>query len=82
MAWIRVVPLDRAQGRLKAIYDASIKRSGKVFGIVRSQSLDPPALSASMALYTTTTTTPRAPLSRWFRELIGVTVSRLNECHY
>ena len=35
-----------------------------------------------MSLYGATTTRPDAPLPRWFRELIAVTVSRLNHCFY
>jgi alkylhydroperoxidase family enzyme len=35
-----------------------------------------------MRLYVATTTSPRSPLPRWFRELIAVEVSRANDCSY
>ena len=82
MAWIRTVRDDEAEGRLKAHYEAAIKRAGRVYGIVRLMSVQPEILTASMGLYAATTTSPRSPLSRWFRELVAVTVSRLNDCYY
>lgn len=82
MAWIRTVPEGDAEGHLARIYREAIARAGKVFGIVEAQSLDPRTLDASMRLYMATTTHPRSPLPRWFRELVAVTVSRLNHCHY
>lgn len=82
MAWIRTVSDDEATGRLAGIYRAALRRAGRVFGIVRVMSLEPHTLEAAMGLYQATTTSPRSPLPRWFRELIAVTVSRLNHCHY
>jgi len=82
MAWIRTVAPEDADGPLRRIYDAAVKRAGRVYGIVRLMSLQPAVLESSMALYGATTSTPRSPLPRWFRELIAVTVSRLNHCHY
>lgn len=82
MAWIRTIGDQEAAGSLEQIYKEAIARAGKVFGIVRIMSLQPAILRASMGLYMATTTSPRSPLPRWFRELIAVTVSRLNHCHY
>ena len=82
MAWIRTVPEGEATGALKPIYDAAVERAGRVYGILRVMSLEPSALKASMGLYMATTTHPRSPLSRWFRELVAVHVSRLNDCFY
>lgn len=82
MAWIRTIEPGAASGRLKKIYAAALARAGRVFGILRVQSLDAATLEASMGLYFATTTSPRAPLPRWFRELIAVRVSQLNDCFY
>lgn len=82
MAWIRTIPEDAAEGPLARIYRDARARAGKVFNILKLQSLEPRTLSASIGLYVATTTHPRSPLPRWFRELVGVTVSRLNHCHY
>jgi alkylhydroperoxidase family enzyme len=77
----KVEPAD-AKGPLAAIYRAAIERAGKVFQILQVQSLEPRTLQASMGLYLATTTDPRSPLPRWFRELLAVRVSRLNHCVY
>jgi alkylhydroperoxidase family enzyme len=82
MAWIRTVSDEEAEGRLAKIYEAAHKRAGRIFGIVRLMSLDPVTLQASMQVYQATTTSPRLPLPRWFRELVAVEVSRANDCFY
>lgn len=82
MAWIRTVPEDAAEGRLRRAYEAARRRAGRVYNIVAIMSLHPDVLEASMGLYMATTTSPRSPLPRWFRELLAVHVSRANSCHY
>lgn len=81
MPWIMNTPAAAAEGRLKAIYDAAIKRAGKVFQILQVQSLSPRTLDASMGLYTATMHAP-SPLSRGQREALATVVSRTNDCHY
>ena len=82
MAWIKTVEPGDERGALAPIYGAAMERAGRVYGIVRLMSLEPRTLQASMSLYQATTTRTNAPLPRWFRELIAVTVSRLNHCFY
>jgi hypothetical protein len=82
MAWIETVPPGRADGALARIYADAQARAGRVFQILQVQSLEPATLAASLGLYFATTTQPRSPLPRWFRELVAVTVSRANRCHY
>lgn len=82
MAHIRTVGDAEATGPLARLYAAARARAGRVFGIVRLMSLDPAILETSMALYQATTTAPRSPLPRWFRELVATRVSALNHCSY
>jgi len=82
MAWIDTVPFHAARGLLASLYQAAQQRAGKVFQIVRLMSPQPRVLQTSMALYMATTTDADSPLSRWFRELIAVHVSRTNHCLY
>ena len=63
MAWIRTVAEDEADGHLAKIYREAIARAGKVFGILKVQSLDARILDASMRLYMATTTHPRLAAS-------------------
>jgi alkylhydroperoxidase family enzyme len=81
MAHIRQIRNDEAAGPLKRIYDEAIVRAGKVFGILRVQSLNPAALDASMGMYKTIMFGP-SPLSRSRREMLATVVSRENDCFY
>ena len=81
MAHIRTIGPDDADGPLARIYAEAIKRAGRVFNILRIQSLNPAALDASMRMYVALLHAP-SPLSRLEREAIGVTVSRINDCFY
>ena len=81
MTWIRTVAPADATGRLKKTYDAAIARAGRVFGILRTMSLDPAVLDSSMAIYLRVMFAP-AGLSRSQREMLATVVSRVNDCHY
>jgi alkylhydroperoxidase family enzyme len=70
-----------ATGALAREYDAAIARAGKVFNIVKSMSLRPDVLRASMRLYREIMFAP-SELSRVERELLAVVVSVANDCHY
>lgn len=62
-------------------YRAAIERAGRVFHIVRSMSLSPSVLDASMGLYQKIMH-GRVGLARRQREMLAVVVSRANDCHY
>lgn len=81
MSWIRTVDVAAATGRLRELYQQAVARAGKVFGIVRLMSPNPPVLEASMELYRKALFGP-SPLSRRQRELLAVVTSRANDCHY
>ncbi len=81
MPWIKTIAPDEASGRLAKTYAASIERVGKVFGIVRSMSLDPRVLDSSMGLYRNIVKEGNA-LSRRQREMLATVVSKANDCHY
>ena len=82
MAWIRTIAPGEAGGLLKRLYDEAIARAGKVFNVLRIQSLRPEVLDAGIALYQELMFSPRSPLTRAQREMIAVAVSRANDCHY
>jgi len=81
MAHIRLVQDDEATGALARLYREALARAGRVFGIVRLMSPNPPVLEASMALYKAVMFGP-SPLSRAQREMLGTVVSRANGCLY
>ena len=51
MAYIQVIEPEAAEGALQAEYASAMERAGKVFNILKIQSLNAAALHASMALY-------------------------------
>jgi len=81
MAHIRLVEVHEATGRLKEIYDAAVKRAGKVYNIVKTMSPNPPVLEASMAFYVNIMRGPSG-LSRQEREMLAAVTSRANDCFY
>lgn len=81
MTWIRTIGVEEATGRLKKLYDEAIARAGRVFGIVRTMSVAPSVLDASMGLYGRVMFAPKG-LKRYQREMLAVVVSATNDCHY
>ena len=81
MAHLHLIDPDDADGALAEEYDAAVGRAGKVFNIVRSMSLSPETLHASMELYKAIMFGP-SQLTRQERELIATVVSATNDCYY
>jgi hypothetical protein len=81
MTWIRTIPPEDADGPLRASYERAIARAGRVFGIVRTMSLSPSILDASIELYRKVLFAKEG-LSRIRREMLAVVVSATNACHY
>jgi len=82
MAWIRTIAPEEAEGLLAKLYRGAIERAGKVFNVIRVQSLRPEVLRSSTRLYTDVMHGERAEISRAQREMIATVVSRANGCHY
>jgi alkylhydroperoxidase family enzyme len=82
MSFIRTVPPEQATGLLRKLYDQALRRAGKVFQVLRVQSVRPHVLEATVGLYAELMHSPRSPLSRVQREMIATAVSRANQCHY
>ena len=81
MPWIKVIEPKDATGELKQEYDEAVHRAGKVFNILRVQSLNPGALRASMQMYRATMFGPSG-LSRAEREMLATVTSWANHCFY
>jgi alkylhydroperoxidase family enzyme len=81
VAHIRLIDPEDADGALAEEYAAAVARAGKVYNIVRSMSLNPAVLTASMEMYKAIMFGP-SPLTRQDRELLATVVSAANECYY
>jgi len=81
MSWIRKVEPEEATGRVREIYEESVRRAGKVFEIVKLSSLRPDVLDAWLGYYKVLMFGPSG-LTRIERELVATVVSKTNGCHY
>jgi len=81
MPWIKTLSDDAAERPLRQLFDAAIRRTGRVFNIVRIQSLNPGVLRSGIGLYQAAMFGP-SEVTRATRELIAVAVSKTNGCHY
>ncbi len=76
------MPPEEARGLLERLYEAAVRRAGKVFQILRIQSPRPRVLQASTQLYVEVMRSPESGLTRAEREMIATAVSRACGCHY
>ena len=81
MAFISVIGEEEATGLLRREYDAALERAGKVFNVVKIQSVRPRVLRSGIALYSQIMHV-ESELTRAEREMIAVVVSQVNDCHY
>ena len=81
-AWIRTIPEEEAEGLLAELYrKEGDRRTGQVDNILKVHSLAPETLRDHAHLYHTIMH-KSSGLTHAEREMIGVVVSFLNECHY
>jgi alkylhydroperoxidase family enzyme len=81
-AWIAVIPEAEAEGLLRALYEKEWdKQHHLVDNILKVHSLHPETLRAHVDLYRTVMY-GKSAITRPEREMIGVTVSTINQCHY
>jgi hypothetical protein len=94
MTWIKTVPFDEADEKLRQALDAQrelypieyaspvqISADGETAGIVASHSLIPDALYHAFATFGALMS-PDLPLTRRQHEMITTVVSVTNRCHY
>ncbi len=81
MAWIRRIEPEEAEGPLARLYEEAVRRAGKVYEIVKLQSLRPDILRAWIGYYRAVMFGPSG-LTRAERELVATVVSHANGCRY
>ena len=81
MTFIKTIDIDQAEGIVKNEYDKGIRRSGRVFNILKIMSQSPSALKEAMRLYLAIMF-GESKLSRAQREMIATVVSQVNQCKY
>jgi alkylhydroperoxidase family enzyme len=81
MAWINMVPEDEADGELQALYKKHGHAPDGIDHILKIHSLNPKSMQLHYDYYKHLMAA-RLGLSRTQREMIAVTVSTANNCHY
>ena len=83
MAWIQLVEPDDAEGKVKELYDRAAQAGdGNVGPMIRAGSLNPDALEGRMKMHRGLMYGRTSSLSRAEREMIAVTTSVANACHF
>ena len=81
MAWIKTISEDEATGPVGQIYKGTMRSWGGVDNIIKAHSLNTNALRAVMSFYKGVMHGD-CDITLAQREMIAVTTSVLNECHY
>ena len=81
MAYIDLVKPEDAAGLVQVEYEKGIRRSGRVYNILKIMSRSPQALQASMRMYLAIMF-GESELSRAQREMMAAVVSWTNDCFY
>ena len=81
MAYIDLVNPEDAAGLVQVEYEKGIRRSGRVYNILKIMSRSPQALQASMRMYLAIMF-GESELSRAQREMLAAVVSWTNNCFY
>ncbi len=82
MAFINIIPVEQAAGRLEKIYRRIQAPDGQVDNVLQVHSLRPHTLEGHMAIYKAVLHHSSNVLPEWYLEAVGVLVSRLNGCDY
>lgn len=82
MSWINIIKYKDAVGNLKKLYDRVKGPNDNVDNVLSIHSLRPHTLTGHMGLYKAVLHHSGNTLPKWYLEVLGVFVSRLNKCDY
>ena len=82
MTWIRTIPYEEAEGKVKDLYERIRGPNNNVDNIMMAHSLRPHSMEGHMALYKNVLHHSRNTLPKWLLEAVGVCVSIINQCEY
>ena len=82
MSWIKVIPFDKATGKLQQIYNKIKGPNNQIDNVLSIHSLRPHTLVGHMSLYKNTLHHSNNTFPNWFLELLGTYTSYINKCDY
>ena len=82
MSWIKTIAYEKADSKLKALYDRVKGPNNNVDNIMMMHSLRPHSMEGHMAIYKYVLHHRDNTIDKCFLETLGVWVSTLNKCDY
>lgn len=82
MSWIKTIDYDKAEGKLKRLYNRVKGPDNNVDNVLKIHSLRPHTLEGHMVLYKAVLHHSGNTLPKWYLEALGCYVSHLNHCDY
>lgn len=82
MSWIKIIGYKEATGKLKRIYEKIKGPNDVIDNVMTIHSLRPHTLEGHMSLYKSVLHHSSNELPKWYLEVLGVVVSKLNNCNY
>lgn len=82
MSWIKTIDFDKAEGKLKRLYQRVKGPDNNVDNVLKIHSLRPHTLEGHMVLYKAVLHHSGNTLPKWYLEALGCYVSHLNNCEY
>ena len=81
-AWIEMIPLEQATGKLREMYARVTTPHGTVDNVMKAHSLRPHTMEGHLVLYKSVLHNPDNTLPFWFLEMVASYVSMTNDCAY
>ena len=81
-AWIRMIPLEEASGKLAEMYELAKTPAGTVDNVMRTHSLRSLSMQGHLVLYRNVLHNPDNTLPFWFLEVVASYTSMTNKCAY
>ena len=81
-AWIKMIPYEEADAKLKQALDFARTPHGTVDNVMRVHSLRPSTMTGHVVLYRACLHDEQNTIPMWFQEVISAYVSTLNNCPY
>src|SRR5258708_7473188 len=81
-AWIEMIPVEQATGKLREMYDRVKTPHGTVDNVMKAHSLRPHTMEGHLVLYKSVLHNPDNTLPLWFLEMVASYVSMTNDCAY
>jgi len=82
MSWIKTISYEEATGKLKRLYNRVKGPNNNIDNVLKIHSLRPHTLNGHMVLYKSVLHNSGNTFPKWYLEVLGTYVSKLNQCQY